>query len=359
MKNTLLLGTRKGLIQFEKNGNSWQFSKHSHLGIGVSIAAKDARNGTLWACLDHGHWGQKLERSVDGGENWEEVEAPKYPEGSMLNEEKEATTSLLWSFAEGGNDRPDVLHIGTEPGGLFTSRDGGNSWQLNEALWNVKERMKGWFGGGRDNAAIHSVIVDPRDSDHYYIGISCAGVYETTDDGKSWTVRNKGMKADFRPDPDSEVGQDPHIVVQSPSNPDVMWNQNHCGIYRSANGGHLWENITQKDGPASFGFCMACDENDDKIAWVVPGLSDEKRVAIDGALVVCCTEDAGQSWTELRNGLPQKNCYDIVYRHALDITGDMLCFGTTTGNVFISENRGENWQLVSGGLPMVHSVRFV
>jgi photosystem II stability/assembly factor-like uncharacterized protein len=319
---------------------------------------RDHRTGTLWASIDHGHWGQKLHRSDDNGETWEEVTAPKYPEGAEVKDGVPAAVRYLWVLAPGGDDEPERFYIGTEPGGLFRSDDGGRSFSLVEGLWNHPSRRGQWFGGGRDEAGIHSVWVDPRDSRRVLTAISCAGIFETTDGGATWNPRNKGLRADFLPNPDSEVGQDAHVMAVCASHPDVLWQQNHCGIFRSADGGASWDDISQKGGPAYFGFAIAADERDPDTAWVVPADSDERRMAIDGALCVCRTEDGGKSWTTLRNGLPQENCYDVAFRHALDVTGDRLAFGTTTGNVFVSDDRGESWQCIGNYFPPVYSVRF-
>lgn len=269
-----------------------------------------------------------------------------------------ASVKYLWAFAEGGDDRENTLYVGTEPGGLFVSKDGGNSFSLVESLWNHPSRNDHWFGGGRDHPGIHSVVVDPKDSNHIYTGISVAGVFESFDAGTTWKVKNKGLRADFLPDPLAEVGHDPHLLVACPSNPRVLWQQNHCGIFRSIDGADNWQDITQENGPARFGFAIAVAEDNTEQAWVVPAVSDEVRVAVDQALCVCRTDDGGQSWTDFRNGLPQRDCYDIVFRHALDVYGDTLCFGTTTGNLFISYDKGETWSCVNSSLPMIYSVAF-
>lgn len=351
----LLLGTRKGLIIYQQDGDSWSHQSTHFLGIPVSLTLVDERTDTWWACLDHGHWGCKLHRSTDRGKSWEEIEAPKFAEGMEVKEGVPAAVKYLWAMAHGGEDRPGVLYIGTDPGALFKSTDNGDTWQLVESLWNHPSREK-WFGGGRDNPGIHSIVVDPRDSNHIYIAVSCAGVFESFDAGETWQPANKGLKADFLPDPDSEIGQDPHILKACPSNPDVLWQQNHCGIYVTTDGSKNWKEVSQKDGPANFGFAVAIKQDNPNQAWVVPGISDEIRVAVDQALVVCRTDDGGKTWKEQRNGLPQENCFDIVYRHCLDISGDSLVFGTTTGNVYYSNNLGENWQKLSSDLPMVYSV---
>ncbi len=357
-KNLLILGTRKGLVTYQKSDGKWKLRDTSFLGIPVSLTHVDSRNGTWWACLDHGHWGQKLHKSQDQGKTWQEVGAPKYDEGMEVKEGEAAAVRYLWAFAEGGPDKSDTIYIGTEPGGLFKSHDGGNSFTLVESLWNHPSRSDHWFGGGRDYPGIHSILVDPRDSDHIYVGISVAGVFETHDGGSSWEVKNKGLRADFLPDPQAEVGHDPHLLVASPSNPDVLWQQNHCGIFRTTNGGNSWQDLTQADGPARFGFAIAVAENNPDRAWVVPAISDEIRVAVDNALCVCRTDDGGKTWKDLRSGLPQSDCYDIVFRHALDVDGDNLSFGTTTGNLYLSDNGGDHWDCLNSNLPMVYSVAF-
>ena len=147
--------------------------------------------------------------------------------------------------------------------------------------------------------------------------------------------------------------------ILSRSNPDYLWQQNHCGIYMTRNGGELWHDVSQKDGPANFGFAVAVHDEDPEVAWVVPGLSDEVRVAVDQSLCVCRTDDGGKSWSDHRDGLPQQGSFDIVFRHALDVTGDTLVFGTTTGNLYLSEDGGKAWSTLNSNLPMVHSVEFV
>ncbi len=358
MKSTLLLGTRKGFIAYNLQNNRWQAENFSFEGVPVSIAYADPRNGTWWAGLDHGHWGVKLHRSKDRGKTWEEVAAPAYPEGEEVKDGVPATTRYIWSMAHGGKSFLSKLWIGTDPGGLFLSENGGDSFQLVESLWKHPTRKEGWFGGGRDMPGIHSIVVDPRDEKHIHLGISCAGVFETTDGGKSWEVRNKGLRADFLPDPNSDIGHDPHILVAAPTNPDTLWQQNHCGIFRSIDGAKKWQDVSQTEGPARFGFAIAvADDNPDQ-AWVAPAHSDENRIAIKGALFICRTDDGGKTWKDLRKGLPQENCFDIVYRHAMSSSGDAVAFGTTTGNLFFSANRGESWQVLNNYLPMLHSVQF-
>lgn len=366
--DTLLLGTRKGLIRLARRGARFEVVDVAHEGVPVAYADVDPRSGSTWACLDHGHWGQKLSRSRDGGATWEEVAAPKYPEGAEIllgfpgtgdRPRKPATLRYAWVFARGGLDQPGRVYLGTEPGGLFVSDDEGANWRLCEGLWNHPSRLEQWAGGGRDHAGIHSILVDPRDSRRVLIGVSSGGLFETRDGGASWRPRNKGLRNEYLPDPEAEVGHDPHFVAWCPAAPDQVWTQTHCGIYASSDGGALWRDVSEQDGPARFGFPIAVDERDPRTAWVVPATSDQKRLAYRRALCVARTRDGGASWQTLRQGLPQENAFDVVLRHALDLAGDALAFGSTTGNVYASLDRGERWSCVSNSLPPVYSVRFV
>jgi photosystem II stability/assembly factor-like uncharacterized protein len=169
---------------------------------------------------------------------------------------------------------------------------------------------------------------------------------------------NKGLKAPFLPTPEAETGHDPHFVALCPAEPETLWQQNHVGVYISRDGAASWAEVSQEIGPVGFGFPVAVHAQRPETAWVVPGVSDEQRMAVGGSLCVCRTEDGGKSWTELREGLPQENAYDVVYRHALDIDGETLAFGSTTGNLYLSEDGGELWKCVGGNLPPIYSVRF-
>ncbi|MBN1965576.1 MAG: glycosyl hydrolase [Anaerolineae bacterium] len=359
MSHLMFLGTRKGLLIYEQEkSGAWLPRQEVFRGAPVSYAALDPRTGVLWAALDYGHWGTKLQRSDDLGATWREVSAPAYPEGAVRADGEPATLSYIWIVAPGGADQPDRLYVGTEPGGLFVSDDGGESFTLLDPLWNHPTRADGWSGGGRDQPGVCSVVVDPRDSNHLFVGISVGGVYESTDGGQTWHVRNRGLYADYLPDPHAEVGHDPHFMLASPSNPDVLWQQNHCGIFRSTDAACNWTDISDANGPAGFGFALALDAADAQTAWVVPAISAEYRVPVDGALCVCRTDDGGQTWQAFRAGLPQQDCYDIAFRHALDVDGDRLAFGTTSGNVYLSDDRGESWQNLAQNLAVVYSVRF-
>jgi hypothetical protein len=267
---------------------------------------------------------------------------------------------LIWSLEGCGGDKPGTLWAGTIPGGLFRSDDRGESWTLNEPLWNQPGRPQ-WFGGGYDQPGIHSICVDPRDSDRIIAGVSCAGAWLSEDGGKTWRQSAHGMIAEFMP-PEQRMNpdiQDPHRIVQSPSSPDVLWTQHHNGVFRSENGGSEWREITAIK-PAKFGFAVAVHPSDADTAWFVPGVKDECRVPVDGALVVARTRDGGRSFETLRTGLPQRDAYDLIYRHglAVDETGERLAMGSTTGHLWASDDGGDSWVLIAGNLPPIACVRF-
>jgi hypothetical protein len=290
---------------------------------------------------------------------------PPKPEGYVPRTPVEGTPAdwslkLVWALAPGGADEPGALWCGTLPGGLFRSDDGGETWTLNRPLWDDPRREE-WFGGGADHPGIHSVLVDPRDSAHVKVGVSCGGVWTTRDRGASWTPTATGMRAEFMP-PERQFEpnvQDPHMVAQCRAHPDVLWAQHHNGIFRSEDGAGSWREITDVE-PSTFGFAVAAHPHDPQTAWFVPAVKDEVRYPKGGQVVVTRTRDGGQSFEVLRNGLPQEHAYDLVYRHALDVDadGECLVFGSTTGSVWASDNGGDSWQAVSSHLPPVYAVQF-
>lgn len=360
MTNKLLVGTTKGLVVFERSNHTWKVSKVHFMGLPASMVYVDQRTNTWWVGLAHRHWGQKLHFSTNEGENWESVPTPKYPADAEIKPGKRATLKKIWCMSQAGPDKPGQLWLGTEPGGLFVSKDNGQNFDLVESLWNHPSRIdeNQWFGAGRDFPFIHSIAIDPRDSDHVYIAVSCAGVFETRDGGTSWEPRNRGLIAAYLPNPHVEVGHDPHSLLICQSQPDVIWQQNHCGIFRSTNAGASWDNVSDPKGIADYGFALAIDHQNPDRAWVIPAVSDEVRVAHDLSLCVCKTEDGGDSWVPLREGLPQEFCFDIVFRHAMAIQDNILAFGTTTGNLFLSDDQGNSWQCLSAHLARVDYVAF-
>lgn len=367
MSDRFLVATRKGLFFVRREHRGWTIGEVAFLGDNVSLVLPDRRDDRLYAALDHGHFGVKLHASDDGGAHWEELPAPALPPRSP--EEEPWIDSMgraipdsvqrVWALEAGGPDEPGVLWCGTIPGALFRSSDHGRTWTFVRSLWDHPSRRK-WFGGGADWPGIHSICVGPRDSRHVTVAVSCGGVWGTTDGGTTWEQRAHGMRAAFMPpelqhDPDI---QDPHRIVQCHADSSGFWAQHHNGVFRSTDGATSWQEIT--GAPSPFGFAVAVSPHDANTAWFVPGQSDERRIALDGRVMVARTRDGGATFEELRDGLPQEHAYDLTFRHALDIdrTGNWLAFGSTTGSLWVSENQGDSWQTVSEHLPPVYAVRF-
>jgi hypothetical protein len=354
MANDLFIGTRKGLFKFERIDSRWQQTYVAFLGAPVTAILADPRNGYWYAALNHGHFGAKLHRSTDRGATWDELAMPTLPK----SEDKDAASvNQIWALEAGGKDRPGRLWAGSLPAALFRNdQDGSGEWQLVEGLWNLPERSK-WFGGGSDDSALHTVCVDPRNSDRIAIAVSCGGVWRSEDAGDSWACRSKGLFAEYMPperreDPDI---QDVHRMVQCRDQPNHFWCQHHNGVFFSSNNLESWESL----GPR-FGFGVAVHPRDGNSAWFVPAIKDELRVPKDGRFIAARTRDGGKSFDDLSNGMPTGPGYDLVLRHALDIdqSGDRLAFGSTTGNLYVTEDQGEHWQPVTHHLPPIYVVRF-
>lgn len=365
MSDRLFISTRKGFFVARRGANGWSVGEPHFLGENATLALADPRDGTWYVAMNLGHFGVKLKASTDEGRTWEERAVPAYAEGMTYaawdgKPPEPATLKLIWALEAGHASQPGRLWCGTLPGGLFRSDDGGRTWVLNEPLWNRPERMR-WFGGGADQPGIHSICLDPRDPRTLRIAVSCGGVWVSTDDGESWENVGKGMRAEYVPPEQAydTVGQDPHIMVQCPSQPNRIWVQHHNGVFRSDDAAGTFTEITNAQ-PTVFGFAVAVHPKNGDRAWFVPGVKDECRVPKDGKLVVSRTSDAGTTFELLTNGLPQVPSYDLVFRHALTIdeSGERLAFGSTTGGLWTTENGGDSWTMLPARLPPIHAVRF-
>lgn len=390
MTSRLWVGTRKGTFLVERSSGGWRPRLVGHAGAGVNYVARDPYTRRVWALLGHGHWGAKLSLSEDDGATWRDAPSQvKFPEGARFIAQdmyedassefgvgwristKAATVQKLWviAFGPGG-----AVWVGTIPGGLFESRDGGDSFELNRELWSHESRggdlfgdgevttETKWFGtpaseGGDFAPGIHSIAVHPRDPGRVLVAVSTAGVIETTDGGKTWRSRNRGMRMEHTPEPDAEWGHDTHFIDVCAAQPEHVWQQNHVGVFYSADGAESWRKVSAPEQGVHFGFPVAADEEDGRVAWLLPGKSDQQRMTVDGGLFVARTEDGGASWAQLRRGLPQEHAYDVVYRHALAARRGVVAFGSTTGNLYVSEDRGDSWAAVAHNLPPIYSVR--
>ena len=353
----LLVGTMKGafIVRAGKARTSWEVGGPYFPGSAVYAMAYDAREGRhrIWAGPNSMHWGGLLRSSDDFGATWTNPEEAnvKFPEGTGT------ALKQIWQIMPGRASEPDTFYCGVEPAAVFVSRDAGDTWQLNEGLWNHPQRPLWQPGGG--GLCMHTIMLDPADPKRIRVALSTGGMYVTEDGGTTWRPSNKGVRAVFLPDQQPEFGQCVHKVVQSAQKPERMYLQNHWGLYRSDDRGETWVDIAN-GVPSDFGFPIAIHPADPESAWIVPLESDEFRCTPEGKLRVYRTRDAGASWEAKTSGLPQEDAYETVLRDALAV--DRLdpvgvYFGTRNGKLFGSANEGESWTELADGLPPVISVK--
>ena len=357
MTDRLHVGTRKGLFELSRGKRGWEIAETKFLGDPVTAVLADG--DTVLAALELGHFGSKMWRR-EGDGAWHEVAVPAFPpKPDDPDDPHPWSLGKVWALEKGGV--PGRVWAGTMPGGLFRSDDGGASWTLNEPLWRMPDRKK-WFGvAGGEQPGINSVLVHPRDPDDIRVGISCAGVWATSDGGASWRAINRGMYNEYMPPEQREepMAQDIHRLARCAAHPDVVWCQHHSTVYRSEDGGATWREMSAMR-PAKFGFAVAAHPTDPETAWFVPAVKDEQRIPVDAKVVVARTRDGGKSFDVLSKGLPQNHAYDLVYRHGLSVdeSGERLAFGSTSGGLWISEDAGESWMTPEMRLPPISVVRF-
>jgi photosystem II stability/assembly factor-like uncharacterized protein len=348
----VLVGTRKGLFILVSGDErrEWAIEGPHLVGWEIFHAVLDARDGAIYAATNSPVYGATVHRSSDLGTTWTRAEEIGLPESSGLTLEK------TWHVEPGREDEPGRLWLGGAPGVLFRSDDSGKSWQPVDSVLNHETRDR--WNPGAGGMCCHSIQLDPTTPERMYIGISAAGVFRTEDGGESWTPANQGTAADFMPDPYPTVGQCVHKLLLHPAQPDRLWQQNHCGVYRSDDRGQSWERLDANGLPSGFGFPLALDPRDPDGAFVVPEYGAENRVTPDGRLGIYRTEDGGASWNLTTEGLPEP-AWAAVMREGfsfdrLDPFGVYL--GTQSGSVFASADGGRSWSAAASQLPTVLSV---
>lgn len=348
----LLAGTRKGLfVLTSRNRAEWKMSGPHQPGREINDAILDERTGRILANANDPWFGCEVAYSDDLGASWASAKmAPAFPEASGLKLER------LWTLHAGRRDEPGVLYCGVAPAALFRSEDGGATWGEVSALTKHETRPR-WSGGG-GGLCLHSITRDAADAAQMYVGISAAGVFRTDDQGRNWTTANKGTRAEFLPDKYPEWGQCVHKLIASPTRPGLVYQQNHCGVYRSEDAGKNWTEITA-GLPSDFGFPLALHPRDEKRLYVIPLKGGEFRCPPEGKLAVYSSRDGGASWQALRKGLPQENAYMGIYREGMatdrhDPAG--IYFGTNTGKLYGSADEGETWMTIADNLPPIFSV---
>jgi hypothetical protein len=322
----LLVGTRKGLflVRGDDERRSFEVEGPYLKGWSINHAIVDPRDGNLYACANNFVYGGAVQRSTDLGQTWERSEGLGLPEESGL---KLATT---WHLEPGHASEPGTLWLGGEPAVLFRSDDSGSTWQVNDAVLGHETRERWMPGAG--GLITHSIALDAEDPKRLWIGISAAGVFGTEDAGASWQPLNSGTEACFLPEnryPD--VGQCVHKLLAHPGRRDRLWQQNHCGVYRSDDGGASWERLDGNGLPSGFGFGLALDPGDPDTAFVIPEDGAENRLTCNGLLGIYKTADGGASW-ELT--VAQEPAWAAVLREGMSFDDEAVYAGTQSGYVY-------------------------
>ena len=353
----LSIGTKKGLFIAEAAKPRRSFSLRGPFGPGVAVYSTliDTRGKPrIYGSSCNAFFGMKVLRSTDLGHSFTETKsAPTFPKDdgrALIN---------IWSL-EPGDDSKD-LYCGVEPASLFKSPDGGDTWEMVPGISNHEHARKWQPGNG--GLCMHTII---RDGERIHLGISTGGHYLSEDGGKTFTASNTGIGAGFFPDPYPEFGQCVHKIVRHPEAPGRLYIQNHggwderpgIGVLRSDDYGHSWRSIA-KGLPTDFGFPMLVHPHDPDTIYVMP-LEPMTRTCPDGAPAVWRSEDGGGSWKKLMRGMPKKESYFTVQRDAMDIDelkSPAIYFGTTTGQVWMGREGGEDWTCLFDSLPPVHVVK--
>jgi photosystem II stability/assembly factor-like uncharacterized protein len=315
-------------------------------GWGVYHATVDPRNETLYAAANHVVYGPTVQHSTDRGRTWKRSKRVGLPEDSGL------TLNATWHIEPGRPEEPDTLYLGGDPGVLFRSDDGGESWEVNRGVLEHPTRHR-WFPGA-GGMSCHSIQLDPRDPQRMYVAITAAGVFRSEDGGETWLPINNDVVADFLADPYSEVGQCPHKLLMHPARPDRLWQQNHFGVYLSDDRGDSWVRVDGNGLPGGFGFPLMLDPDDPDKAFVIPETSPEYHYSPGGRLAVYRTQDSGASWELMADGLPEQ-AWAAVLREGSAFDSESLYFGTQSGSFFALTD-GDTWVEAVRQLPPILSV---
>jgi len=364
----VLVATRKGAWLYHGDGKrkTWRADGPHFLGHIISHIVLDPRDGrTLLAAAKTGHLGPTVFRSTDFGRTWKEAERPpafpKVPEG-----QKGRVVDHTFWLTPGHASEPNSWYAGTSPQGLFRSDDGGIRWEPISDL-NDNPQYREWMGseqdGTPDGPKLHSVIVDPRDPAHLYFAMSSGGVHESLDAGRTWSPIVTGMEVVEGFDPANITFHDPHCVRLCPSNPDRLYQQNHCGIYRIDRPSQQWTRVgnSMPKRVGDVGFPMVVHPRDADTAWVFPmdGTTVWPRTSPEGRPCAYVTRNGGKTWKRLDSGMPESQAWWTVKRQAM--TADAqdpvgLYFGTTSGDLWMSRDEGDRWTCIARHLPEIYAV---
>ncbi len=364
----VLVATRKGawLYHGDAARKTWRADGPHFLGHVISHVMLDPRDGrTLLAAAKTGHLGPTVFRSTDLGRSWKEAARPPAFAKTADDKGGRAVDHTFW-LTPGRATEPGVWYAGTSPQGLFRSQDGGVSWEPFSSI-NDDPQYREWMGtvqdGTPDGPKLHSIIADPRDPRHFYFAMSGGGVHESVDGGRTWRTLLKGLDVVEGFDKAQPTVHDPHCIRICPSNPDRLYQQNHCGIYRLDRPSDTWVRIgkSMPKQVGDIGFPMVVHPRDADTAWVFPmdGTTVWPRTSPEGRPAVYATRNGGKTWQRLDEGLPGKQAWWTVKRQAM--TGDAadpvgLYFGTTSGELWMSRDEGRRWTCIARHLPEIYAV---
>lgn len=349
----LLAGTKRGLFMLTSpDRRCWTVHSQPIQGSRVFNAVLDQRTGRLFAADNGDFFGSFLRYSDDLGETWQEP-----AQGIQFPEESGLTLENIWTIEPGRPDEPGVVYAGTDPACLWVSHDNGETWEPNEGLLHHPTREHWQPGGG--GLCLHTIVPDHSRRGRLWVGISAVGCLRSDDGGTTWTHANRGTRADYLPDRYPAYGQCIHRFVQHPTQPEVLYQQNHCGIYRSDSAGEEWTDI-QGQLPSQFGFPIALDPHHPETVYTV--VEDERgRTNFSPGFAVYRTPDGGESWQRLDQGLPCGIGVRLgVLRHGMCTDQHDPCgvyTGTNTGQIFASADRGDSWQCIADFLPPIYALR--
>jgi hypothetical protein len=360
----VLVGTRKGAFTLEADGTrrDWTVNGPYFGGWEVyHVKASPADPNRIYASQSSSWFGQIIQRSGDGGSTWEPVGNDFTYDGTPGTHTWYDGTPHPWEFArvwhvEPALDNPDVVYAGVEDAGLFRTTDGAKTWEELPGLRRHPSAPAWQPGAG--GLCLHTIILDPRDSNRIVCAISAAGAFRSDDGGAAWRPINRGLKSNAIAQQEAEVGHCVHKIAMHRSNPQVLYMQKHWDVMRSDDGGDVWREVSG-DLPTDFGFAIDVHAHEPKTIYVVPIKSDSEHYPIDGRLRVYRSRTGGDEWEALTTGLPQANCYVNVLRDAMAVDSLDSCgiyFGTTGGQVYGSSDGGDSWNAIVRDLPAVLSV---
>jgi photosystem II stability/assembly factor-like uncharacterized protein len=384
-KARVLVGTKKGAFILTADGKrqNWEISGPFFAGWEIyHVKGSPVNPNRIFASQTSGWFGQILQRSDDGGKTWDTPGGEKLPKpgefpagvsnkfayDTSAETGKPLTTHQWydgtqhpWEFKrvwhlEPSLTDPDTVYAGVEDAAIFRSTDGARSWHELAGLRGHGTGPQWQPGAG--GMGLHTILLDPKNSNRIYIAISAAGSFRTDDGGKSWKPINKGLRSPYLPDSDAEIGHCVHRMALHPSRPDVLFMQKHWDVMRSDNAGESWREVSG-NLPTDFGFVIDVHAHEPETIYVVPIKSDGEHFPPEGKLRVYRSRTGGNDWEPLTRGLPQKDCYVDVLREAMAVDRLDPCgvyFGTTGGQVYASADGGDSWNAIVRDLPSVLSV---